>query len=287
MHRSQWWGLLMAFGATTVVSAARAQQATGRACGSRTWRCRAGAARTSAARTSAAAPAPLAPPSAAPPVASSVPVSPAPFAGTSGAEADPKTAIASGFMVQARMQAQSSLLSLGGGPGFLVGYRGPSFALGFGLGLTRLGVTSNEGGSASASITLFQFLPTVMLDVWHSADGRARANLVGGLGYERGSVSVTSTSQSCFFNPTTGGTSCAPSSSTDSVGASLIPLIVGVGGDYFLSRNFGLGAEAGLQAAFLTGVDSSSSSGSSRSYDAGGDMELAYGVIRATIVLGD
>src|SRR4051794_40013748 len=33
---------------------------------------------------------------------------------------------ASGLMVQARMQAQGGLLSLGGGPSFVLGYQGPS-----------------------------------------------------------------------------------------------------------------------------------------------------------------
>jgi hypothetical protein len=188
-------------------------------------------------------------------------------------------------MIQARMQAQSSLLSLGGGPGFLVGYHGPSFSLGVGLGLTRLGISSNSG-SASASVSLFQIVPTVMLDVWHSADGRARASLIGGVGYERASVSSTTDSQSCFFDPATGTTRCSTSSSTDTAGATLIPVMVGVGGDYFFSRNFALGAEGGFQGAFLTSVDSQSNN-RSQNVDTTGDMEFAYGVIRATIVLGD
>jgi hypothetical protein len=62
--------------------------------------------------------------------------------------------------------------------------------------------------------------------------------------------------------------------------------MLGIGGDYFFSRNFALGAEGGLQAAFLTSVDSQSNS-RSESLDTTGDMEFAYGVIRATIVLGD
>jgi hypothetical protein len=195
-------------------------------------------------------------------------------------------ATASGFMVQARMQAQSGLLSLGGGPGFMVGYHGPSLSLGLGFGLTRLGI-STKGSSGSASVSLFQIVPTVMIDVWHSADGRARANLIGGLGYERASASATSDSQSCFFDSITGMTRCTSSTRTESAGATLIPLMLGVGGDYFFSRNFALGAEAGLQTAFLTSVDSQSGNGSSQNLDTTGDMEFAYGVIRATIVLGD
>lgn len=80
---------------------------------------------------------------------------------------------ASGFMLQGRVQAQGGLLSLTGGPGFLLGYRGPSFALGLGLGLTRIGISTGEGGDTSASLSLFQVVPTAMIDVWRSADGRA------------------------------------------------------------------------------------------------------------------
>jgi hypothetical protein len=63
---------------------------------------------------------------------------------------------ASGFMAQARLQTQGGLLSLGGGPGFLLGYQGGSYALGLGLGLTRFGISSAEDGDVSGSLTLFQ-----------------------------------------------------------------------------------------------------------------------------------
>jgi hypothetical protein len=232
---------------------------------------------------------PGAPPPAAPPVAPAPaappPVAPAPFVAPPATEADAKGATASGFMVQARMQANSSLLSLGGGPGFLMGYRGPSFALGVGLGLTRLGLSSKESGSDSASVVLFQIVPTAMVDVWHSADGRARADLVGGIGYQRASFSSTTDSQTCTLD-STGRSICTTKANKSSAGATLIPVMVGIGGDYFLSRNFAIGAEGGFQASFLTGVDSESN-GVTRSIDASGDMELAYGVIRATLVLGD
>jgi len=167
-----------------------------------------------------------------------------------------------------------------------MGYRGPSFALGVGLGLTRLGISSKDSGSTSASVSLVQIVPTLLIDVWHSADGRARANVVGGIGYERASASTTTDSQSCFFNSTTGTTACTSRSNTTTAGATLVPIMVGIGGDYFLSRNFAIGAEGGLQAAILTGVDSQSNS-SSQSLDTTGDMEFAYGVIRAMIVLGE
>jgi hypothetical protein len=234
------------------------------------------------------APAPVAPAPVAPaPVAPAAPVAvaPAPVAAVPAA-ADYTSSVATGFMVQARMQAQSSLLQLGGGPGFLIGYRGPTYSLGVGLGLTRLGLSSQQSGSVSANATLLQILPTALIDVWHSADGRARANLIGGLGYERASATVTQDSQTCVFDTTSGMTICQPRNNKDSVGATLIPIMLGIGGDYFLSRNFALGAEGGFQAAFLTSVDEDSN-GRSQSFDTTGDMEFAYGVIRATIVLGD
>jgi len=173
---------------------------------------------------------------------------------------------ASGLMVQARVQAQSSLLSVAGGPGFLLGYQGPSYAVGLGLGLTRIGVNS---GGQSESLTLIQVAPTAIIDVWHSADGRARANLIGSVGYARASLVVTNSNQE-----------------DSSASASLVPVMLGFGGDYFLSRNFALGAEFGVQAMFLAGASTNSGS-SSKNVDAGGNAQFAYGALRATFVLGD
>ncbi|MEI9953077.1 MAG: hypothetical protein WDO74_29875 [Pseudomonadota bacterium] len=189
---------------------------------------------------------------------------------------------ASGLLVQARVQGQSSLLSVAGGPGFLLGYQGPSYALGVGLGLTRIGVNS---GGQSASVTLFQVAPTAIIDVWHSADGRARANVIASAGFARASLDGTATSTKCTAN-STGGESCTNSSQDESVNATLIPVMLGFGGDYFLSRNFALGAEFGLQALFLASANSNSGS-SSQSVDVGGNAQFAYGALRATFVLGD
>lgn len=188
---------------------------------------------------------------------------------------------ADGLMIQARVQAQTNLLSIGGS-GFLIGYQGPSFALGLGLGFTRLGLHS---GNDSGSGTLFQVAPTAIIDVWHSRDGRARANILGSVGYARASLSVTAESESCTGSAT-GADMCTTSTSTSTASASLIPITVGFGGDYFLSRNFALGAELGLQAMILAGANSSSGS-STKEIDAGGDLEMAYGALRATFVIGD
>lgn len=189
---------------------------------------------------------------------------------------------ASGLMVQARMQAQGGLLSLGGGPSFVLGYQGPSYALGLGLGLNRIGVSA---GKDSGSLMLFQVMPTAIIDVWHSADGRARANLIGGVGYGRASFSATGTGQSCSTDQL-GNQTCRDQPQDMSASAGFVPVMVGFGGDYFLSRNFALGAELGLQAAFVTGIDAKSGS-ASQSVDASGNLQLAYGALRATFVLGD
>ena len=188
---------------------------------------------------------------------------------------------ATGLMVQARIQSQSGLLSLaGGGTGFLVGYQGPSYSLGVGLGLSRIGV--NSGGD-SAALTLFQVAPTAIIDVWHSKDGRARANVVASAGFARASLDATVKSTDC---PDGTGTGCTSSTQDGTASAILIPVTLGFGGDYFFSRNFALGAEFGLQALFLASA-STSSGGNSASVDAGGNAQFAYGALRATFVIGD
>ncbi len=213
------------------------------------------------------------------------------FAGWASAEeAAPAAAAASseghasGLMVQGRMQAQGGLLSLGGGgPSFLLGYQGPSYALGLGLGLTRVGISS--GTDVSGSLMLFQLMPTAIIDVWHSTDGRARASVIGGVGYGRASLSATATTQSCNTDAI-GNETCTSKPEEVSASAGFVPVMLGFGGDYFLSRNFALGAEVGLQGAFVTSIDTKSGS-ASQSVDASGNLQLAYGALRATFVVGD
>jgi hypothetical protein len=185
-------------------------------------------------------------------------------------------------MVQGRMQ-QGGLVSLGGAPSFLLGYQGPSFAAGLGLGLNRIGVSTPSDGSAS--LMLFQIMPTALIDVWHSADGRARANLIGAIGYGRGSVSATETSQNCVIDGL-GNQTCTTQNQDITASAGFVPVMLGFGGDYFLGRNFALGAEVGLQGAFITSIDTKEGS-VSQNVDASGNLQLAYGALRATFVIGD
>jgi len=190
---------------------------------------------------------------------------------------------ASGFLAQARLQAQGGLPNVAGGPGFLIGYQGRSFALGLGLGLTRVGVSAGNDGSGS--LMLFQVMPTALVDVWSSRDGRTRANVIGGIGYGRGSLEVTDTSQDCI-SAVGGGTTCTTTTEQGKASIGFVPVMIGLGGDHFLSRNFALGAEVGLQAAFTTGL-SSTSNGVTRDVDGSGNLQLAYGALRATLVIGD
>jgi hypothetical protein len=193
---------------------------------------------------------------------------------------------ATGFMLQGRLQTQASLLSLAG-PGFLIGYQGKPFALGLQLGLTRVGISETPTGRPenSASVLMYQIVPTAMYDFWHSADGRARGNVIGGVGYGRASVSVTSSSQDCVADGN-GGQTCTDSSEEQKVGAGFIPVMLGIGGDYFLGKNFALGLEGGFQGLFVTGLDNQSN-GTTTDIAASANMQFAYGAVRATLVLGD
>lgn len=212
------------------------------------------------------------------------------FAGLASAQEAPAAAAApaadghaSGLMVQARMQTQGGLLSLGGGSGFVFGYQGPSYAVGLGLGLTRIGFSSE--GDTSGSVMLFQIQPTALIDVWRSSDGRARANIVGGVGYGRASLNAKTSFESCSTDGL-GNETCTTDLEDATASAGFVPVMIGFGGDYFLSRNFAIGAEVGLQAAFVTGIETSEGAVTNK-VDASGNMQLAYGALRATFVLGD
>ncbi len=224
----------------------------------------------SAVPTAVAAPAPA---PAAPAVAEPAPA----------AAAELTDAPATGLMLQARMQSQGNLLSLGGGPGFLLGYRGGKVALGLGVGLSRLS-GSSEGDSISG--TLFQLVPTALIDVWRSRDGRARANVLGGVGFGRGALKAEYAYEDCVYDPVTGSDNCTTTMEESKANATFIPVMLGLGGDYFLGRNFALGAEGGFQASFLASTKTEES-GQQSDVDVSGGMQFAYSVIRATMVFGN
>ena len=196
-----------------------------------------------------------------------------PAAPTVVSDAPPESA----FLLQARMQTQQSVLSVvGASPGFLVGYQLKSVAVGLGFALTRLGVTTDNRGS-STSATLFQLSPTLIVDVWQSHDQRTRANLVASAGYGRASTSNKSVS--CYTD-VNGVQTCTTSEGKAS--ATLIPIQIGFGGDHYLSRHFGIGAEAGVQLMFLSGLESNG-----QSIDGSANMQSLYGLLRMTLLIGE
>jgi len=188
---------------------------------------------------------------------------------------------ATGVLLQARLQSNTGLLSLGVSPGFLVGYQAKSFAIGLGLAAIRLSVSDPDDDGTSLS--LLEFMPTAIFDVWKSKDGRTRANLVTSVGYARASVTSTMSSTSCVG---TGPDACTTTQEESTLTATLIPFSVGFGGDYYLSRNFALGAEVGVQAMLLASAEEQNR-GRTSSPDVSGGLQLAYGLIRATLLLGD
>jgi hypothetical protein len=183
-----------------------------------------------------------------------------------GAQAE--EGVAAGFVVQPRIETQSSLLGgVLGSPGFLLGYRTGNVTVGIGGNFTRTSLSTTATGATTSddlALTTFQVMPSIAYDVWHSADGRARFNLTGAVGYGHASVNVTS-----------GGTS------TNDLSIGYVPFRLGVGADYFLSRNFALGGEAGFQSKILTSATQAGMNQNVSVSDSAG-----YGAIRLTFVIG-
>lgn len=169
-----------------------------------------------------------------------------------------------GVQLQARMTTQlgvSSVLS----PGFSFGYRYGAIVIAAQLGMAVGQLDDTDGASLSAS--MIHLMRMIYYDAWTSADGRARLNLVGGLGFGTGTI----TDQPA---PGGGGT-------TQEVTATFIPVLAGIGGDYYLHRNFALGVEAGAEVPILTSVEEDG-----MEILSGGAMALR-GMIRITFVTGE
>jgi hypothetical protein len=173
--------------------------------------------------------------------------------------------VASGFVVQPRIETQSSLLGgVLGNPGFLLGYRAGSLTVGIGGNFTRTALSQSDmTTSQELSLVTFQVMPSVAYDVWHSPDGRARFNLGGSVGYGHATVSSKTNTD------------------TTDVTIGFVPFRLGVGADYFLSRNFALGGEAGFQSKILTSAAVSGQSQNINVSDSAG-----YGAVRLTFVVG-
>ncbi|MEO8700457.1 MAG: hypothetical protein ABI867_10450 [Kofleriaceae bacterium] len=195
------------------------------------------------------APVPTPPPPAPAPVPVAMPiVDPSGFAGPADRS----------IQLQARLATQigtTSVLS----PGFAVGYRMGDVVIGGQLGVMR--ATLDAGGSSS-SASIVQLVPMVYWDFWKSKDGRARMNLVGGIGIGKASLSLDD--------------------GDDKIDATFIPVLAGVGGGYYLHKNFSIGVEIGTQVPLLTSVEAD-----------GDDQEISasvqsiHGLIRFTFITGD
>lgn len=186
-------------------------------------------------------------------------------AGAQTKEPERAPPVASGFVLQPRMETQQSLTgAVLGAPGFLAGYRIGGLTLGLGVGVTTGSVGfQSSTDDFTASYAAYQITPTVYYDVWQSADGRVRFNLLVGVGYGRASLTARS------------------GSDVEEGYMGFVPLRGAIGGDYFLHPNFALGGEGGVQSLVLAstqanGVDQGVTFNSN----------FLYGALRVTIVVG-
>ncbi len=202
-----------------------------------------------------------------------VPIASGSAGATAAAEAPPENA----WLIQARMQTQPSIFGIAGGTaGFVLGKVMGGFAIGVGLGLTRLAYTYE--GSGGITGTIFQVVPTGFFDLWQSANGNTKVDFVGSVGYGQASLTVESEEETCdyYYDPP----DCSTDTTETESSATLIPVAVGIGGNHFLGPNFALGAELGLQMLFVTGVESEGDS-----IDAEISSQAFYGLFRMSILI--
>lgn len=164
----------------------------------------------------------------------------------------------SGFQIQGRMSTQlvSNLIS----PGVMLGYRFGNFVIGGELGVTA---GKLESDTTTDSFSLVTLVPMLTFDIWQSTDKRARLNLVGGLGIGQGKLTSNS-----------GGT-------VSEQKASYVYVLAGIGGDYYLHKNFALGVEAGLDLPALTKVEDNGTDQQLK-----GSLQSLHGIFRVTFVTG-
>ncbi len=192
------------------------------------------------------------------PVAVALPVPPA------------RTGPLDAWQLQARLPTNFGVDSLINS-GFVISHRSGAITLGAEIGLTGAKLTDdNPGGdSTTDSLLLFQVMPMIYVDVWHSRDERARLNLVGGLGIGRGSVTTETTDT---MNLTT----------TSTTSILFMPVLAGIGGDYYVSPNFAVGVELSAELPIVLSVSSDNTD-----EKIGGALESVHGIIRFTFVVGD
>jgi hypothetical protein len=165
-----------------------------------------------------------------------------------------------GFQIQARLATQFGLTSILS-PGFSMGYRMGNLVIGGQLGLFA---GKLEDDTTTNSFSIVQLIPMVYWDFWQSRDGKARMNLVGGIGIGKASLKSEE-----------GGME-------NEASAEFVPLLAGIGGDYYMHKNFALGVEISAQLPVLTKVE-----------DNGADVgvkaatQSIHGMIRFTFIKGD
>jgi hypothetical protein len=197
-------------------------------------------------------------------------------ASVASAQEESQAPVDGSFALQARLPMQINPAALvSGAPQFLAGVHFGALTIGGGLGVTFFDIETSPEDSVSAFV--LQVMPMAIVDLWTSADGTARLNVLGGVGLARASISQEETSTE--IDPVT-GMPVTTTQSNDS-GAWLLPLQLAVGGDYFLSRHFGLGVEAGVQSAILLSAESDD-----EELQIGFGGHAIYGAIRATVLIG-
>src|SRR5688500_1368522 len=115
-------------------------------------------------------------------------------------------------------------------PAFTLGYRTENITIGVGVLFSGLNA-SVEDSDTSGLLIGAMVIGSVQL--WPSPDLRTRVDASVGAGFASASLTVTDTSDD--------GT--GPVTEESSASATLIPVLVGVGGDHFLVPSFAIGAE--------------------------------------------
>jgi hypothetical protein len=182
---------------------------------------------------------------------------------------------ATGFAISTRVSGSggldlSSLIGTSlGSPQFVVGYQGSGFSLGLAVGASKASETDKgTGGELKSTITTWQVGPSALINFWYSADRMSRGNVVLEGTYGK----VTAKDE---FTPASG------TSSEQKISGNMLGVRVGVGGDHFFGRHFGLGAEVGFDGTFVSDLkDDDPANTSSTDLSTTG----AYGALRATVV---
>jgi hypothetical protein len=167
-----------------------------------------------------------------------------------------------GFQIQGRMSTQIGLTSIIS-PGVSLGYRRGNWVFGGQFGVIA-GKLEDQDANTTDSFSLVTIMPMVHYGLWESTDRKARLDVVGGLGVGSGKLrrenaGTTTTSKADF-----------------------VPLLLGLGGDYYLHKNFALGVEIGAQLPVLGKVEDGG-----MEVNVKGSYQSIGGILRFTFVTGE